>query len=129
KVEAKMTNRSLGTRSDASLVVATHSLLNLPGDQTSRNAWRSVDSRAVKTTFGPWHPYNGVIAYVKATRLVDSQPEALFVEIHGAFSEPNGWFNGRGILKSKISIVANDKIRELRREIAKKKEKAAARAS
>ena len=51
------------------------------------------------------------------------------MEIHGAFAEPNGWFNGRAILKSKIALVVNDKIRELRREIAKKREKDAAPAS
>jgi hypothetical protein len=125
KVEAKMINRSLGTRSDASLVVASHTLWDLPGNKTLLNAWRSVDRRGEKTTFGAWQPFRGMIAYSKATRLLDTKPEAIFVEIHGAFSEPKGWFNGKGILKSKISIVANDKIRELRREIIKRKPRGA----
>jgi len=128
KVEAKMMNRSLGTRSDRSLVVATQTVLTLAAKEASRNAWRAVDRRAAQTSFGPWQPYAGVIAYTKASRL-DFRPGALLVEIHGAFTEPKGWFNGRGILKSKITLVANDKIRDLRREIAKKREKAAGPAS
>jgi hypothetical protein len=101
---------------------------NLPGPETSRNAWRAVDRGADQTSYGPWQPYAGVIAYTKISQL-DVRPGALFVEIHGAFTEPNDWFNGHGILKSKITIVANDKIREFRREIAKRREKAAAPAS
>jgi hypothetical protein len=122
KVEAKMTNRSLGTRSKGSLVVATRTLADLSGNDALESKWRAVDRRAGKISSGPWQPYAGIIAYTKASRL-DFCPGALFVEIHGAFAEPKGWFGGRGILKSKISIVANDKIRELRREIAKRKEK------
>jgi hypothetical protein len=63
-----------------------------------------------------------MVGYAKVSRLA-FQPETLFVEIHGAFAEPKRWFNGHGILKSKITVVASDKIRELRREIAKKQKK------
>ncbi len=128
KVEAKMLNRSLGTRSDRSLVVATKTVVTLPAGEAKRNAWRAVDRRAGKVSHGPWQPYSGVIAYTKARRL-DFRPGALLVEIHGAFTEPKGWFNGRAILKSKITLVANDKIRDLRREIAKKRENATRPAS
>ena len=128
KVEAKLLNRSLGTRSDGSLVVATQTVPTLPANEAKRNTWRAVDRRAAKISYGPWQPYAGVIAYTKASRL-DIRPGALLVEIHGAFTEPKGWFNGKAILKSKITIVANDKIRDLRREIAKKREKGAAPAS
>ena len=112
KVEAKVTNRSLGTCSDASLVVGTQTVLTLPDSGHSHNIWRSVERRAGKLTHGPWQPYSGMAAYAKVSRL-DFCPGALFVEIHGAFSEPKGWFNGRGILKSKITIVTIDKIRDL----------------
>jgi hypothetical protein len=128
KVEAKMTNRSLGTRSDGSLVVATKTVLDLPDNGRSRNVWRSVERRAGKLVYGPWQPYTGVVGYAKVTRL-DFHPGALFVEIHGAFSEPKGWFNGRGILKAKISIVTEKEIRDLRREVARIRERAAAPAS
>jgi len=128
KVEAKTTNRSLISRSEKSLVVATQPVRKLPGDGTSRNVWRAVERRAGKLSYGPWQPFAGAIVYTKITQL-DFCRGALFVEIHGASSEPKGWFNGRGILKSKISLVANEKIRDLRRQIAKQHEKAAGPAS
>jgi hypothetical protein len=128
KVEAKMTNRSLSTQSKRAMVVAIQTLSNPAGDGASRNVWRTVDHRAGKMAVGPWQPYSGLIAYTKITQL-DFRPETLFVEIHGAFAEPKRWFNGRGILKSKITIVANDKIRDLRREVAKRREKGAEPAS
>jgi len=128
KVEAKLVNRALGTRSDGSLVIATQTVQTLPADDASRNVWRSADRRGAKTSFGPWQPYSGFVAYTKISRL-DFRPGALFVEIHGAFAEPRGWFNGRAILKSKIAIVANDKIRDLRREVAKRKKTTAEPAS
>ncbi len=129
KVEAKMTNRSLGTRSIGSLVVATQTLIDLSTNDGPRNVLaHRIHRRAGKLSYGAWQPYAGLIAYTKISRF-EFRPETLFVEIHGAFTEPKGWFSGRGILKSKISIVANDKIRELRREIAKRREKAAGPAS
>jgi hypothetical protein len=128
KVEAKVLNRSLATRSGGSLVLATQTVLTLPADETERNAWRPFDRLGAKTSYGPWRRYGGVIAYTKASRL-DFLPGALFVEMYGAFAEPKEWFNGRVMLKSKIAIAADQKIREMRREIAKKREKAAAPSS
>jgi hypothetical protein len=123
EVEVTMTNRSLATRSNRSLVIATGTVHNLPTNAKERNAWRAIDSRPGKKSVGPWQPYSGGISYTKVTRL-DFGPDApLFVEIHAAFVEPKGWFGGRPILKSKITVAANDQIRELRREIAKKREK------
>jgi hypothetical protein len=126
KVNARLTNRSLATRSDSSLVVATQTVLTIPAGEPPRNAWRAVDRRAGKISLGPWRPYAGVIAYTKASRL-DFQPGALLVEIHGGFTEPKGWFNGIKLLKSKIPVVGQDKIRDLRRHTAKRRDKAAGR--
>jgi hypothetical protein len=128
KVEMKVTNRTLATRCERSLVVATQTVPNLQDNEQFRNIWRSVDLRSGKTTYGPWQPYAGVIGYTKASRL-DFQPGVLLVEIHGAYAEPKGWFNGRGYLKTKIPLVSEQKVRELRREIAKRRAKAAGRAS
>jgi hypothetical protein len=45
------------------------------------------------------------------------------VEMHMAFVEPDGWFQGNPILRSKFGAVAQDQIRSLRRELAKKRAK------
>ncbi len=43
--------------------------------------------------------------------------------MHMAFVEPDGWFQGAPILRSKFSAVAQDQIRSLRRGLARKREK------
>ena len=43
--------------------------------------------------------------------------------MHMAFVEPDGWFQGAPILRSKFSVIAQDQIRSLRRELAKKRAK------
>ena len=60
------------------------------------------------------------MSYAKISRL-DLKPRAILVEMHMAFVEPDGWFQGAPILRSKFSVVAQDQVRSLRRELAKKK--------
>ena len=45
--------------------------------------------------------------------------EGLLVEVHFIYAEPKTWFNGGPILKSKFGAVAQDRIRALRRELAR----------
>jgi hypothetical protein len=66
--------------------------------------------------------YAGGISYAKISR-VAFKPGALFVEMHLAFIEPDGWFQGAPILRSKFSLAAQDQIRSLRRELAKQRKK------
>ena len=66
-------------------------------------------------------PYPGGISYTKISRLA-FRPSALLVEMHGAFVEPREWFQGGPILRSKFSVVAQDQIRTLRRELARRKD-------
>ena len=40
-----------------------------------------------------------------------------------AFVEPNEWFQGAPILRSKFSVIAQDQIRSLRRELARQRPK------
>ena len=65
---------------------------------------------------------------MKVSRLA-TVPGALLVEAHFAFSEPQAWFDGAPILRSKIGVVAQDQIRGLRRELAKSRKAAGARSS
>jgi hypothetical protein len=128
KVEVKATNRSLTTRGTSSVVVGTRTVPDLDRFEAFRNVWRTLDLRGGMAKYGPWEPYAGVAAYVKATRL-EFRPDALLVEIHGVYAEPKGWFKGRSYLKTKIPSAADQRVRELRREIAKRRQKAAGPAS
>jgi hypothetical protein len=53
---------------------------------------------------------------VKATRLA-APAGALFVEYHVVFLEPQGWFRGTNLLRSKLPIVAQDLVRKFRRRM------------
>ena len=66
-------------------------------------------------------PFAGGLSYGKISRL-RSHPGALLVEAHFAFEEPDGWFRGAPILRSKFSVIAQDQIRSLRRELARHRE-------
>ena len=65
------------------------------------------------------HRYAGGGGYAKISRL-EAYPGALLVEVHAAFLEPKEWFQGAPILRSKIALVAQDRIRKLRRDLAKR---------
>ena len=68
------------------------------------------------------------MSYAKISRL--KEPEgALLVEFHAAFSEPEAWFQGAPILRSKFAPIAQDQIRKLRRELLKNRPKPAPSAS
>ena len=71
-----------------------------------------ADGRSVQP-----QPYAGLGSYVKATRLAEPAG-AVFIEYHVVFAEPQGWFHGANLLRSKLPIVAQDMVRKFRRKMA-----------
>jgi hypothetical protein len=108
----------MASQSSESVVIAarTDPAFDKPGP--NGNGWRSIGTAAGGQTPGALQPYAGGISYTKISRLA-FQPGALLVEMHGAFVEPRDWFQGAPILRSKFSVVAQDQIRRLRRELAR----------
>ncbi len=106
------TSQAVATRSKDSIVVAsrTEPAFDKPG--VSANAWQPAAG-------GEARPYRGGVSYAKISRLAIA-PGALLVEMHGAFEEPDGWFQGAPILRSKFGVVAQDQIRRLRRKAEKR---------
>ena len=45
--------------------------------------------------------------------------EALFIECHLVFDEPQGWFNGANLIRSKVPVLVEDTVRKARRRLAK----------
>jgi hypothetical protein len=52
---------------------------------------------------------------MKVTRLAEPVG-ALFVEQHVVFAEPAGWFDGANLLRPKLPLVIQGKVRAMRRE-------------
>src|SRR5262249_17145196 len=106
-------------QSPESIVVAARSDQAFAKAGSNHSGWKPLPAPGSSQAEGSVQPYAGGVSYAKVSRLA-LKPGALFVEMHAAFVEPNGWFQGAPILRSKFSVVAQDQIRRLRRELAKK---------
>jgi hypothetical protein len=117
RIEFDVTNRVVASRTKESIVVATRTdpAFDRPGPDA--NGWKPVGSAKEA---GGLRPYQGGISYTKISRLA-FRPGTLLVEMHGAFVEPREWFQGAPILRSKFSVVAQDQIRRLRRELERRR--------
>lgn len=85
------------------------------------NCWRPITrDEQGRTATGTATPHSGLGGYIKITPL--QEPEgALFVECHVAFDEPEAWFGGKNLLRSKLPLVIQDNVRTFRRKLAKDK--------
>jgi hypothetical protein len=119
RIEFDVTNHGAVSQSPSSIVVASLTDPAFDKAESKANCWRSVTAT---TTGAQKQPYSGGISYAKISRCA-LKPGALLVEMHVAFVEPDGWFAGAPILRSKFGVIAQDQIRALRRELAKKRAK------
>lgn len=115
------TNQVMATRTQESIVVAARTDPAFNGAGPNANGWKPLaGGKEDDAAGGPSKPHAGGISYTRISRLA-FQPGALLVEMHAAFVEPHEWFQGTPILRSKFSIVAQDQIRGLRRELARRR--------
>ena len=119
KVRLSGTTHSYWTRSDDSIVATSLLDTRFTGDKEFANQWRPL-TRGMngRIEVGAAQPYSGSGNYIKMTRLADIEG-ALFIEAHAAYVEPHGWFNGAGLLRSKLPIVVQDQVRKFRKELLK----------
>jgi hypothetical protein len=123
RIEFDVTNHGAVSQSPDSIVVASRTDPSFDKVESNANCWRSVSATGGASTLGPdKQPYSGGISYAKIRRCA-LKPGALIVEMHVAFVEPDGWFQGAPILRSKFGVIAQDQIRTLRRELAKQRAK------
>jgi len=122
RIDFEVTNQVVASQSAESIVIASRTDPSFANAGPLANGWKPLAPAGAPKAEGPAQPYAGGISYAKISR-VALRPGALLVEMHMAFVEPEGWFKGEPILRSKFSIVAQDQIRSLRRELARKKGK------
>jgi hypothetical protein len=113
-----VTNQVMASQSSESIVIAARTDPAFSQAGSLANGWRAIGASTGVQNKDAFQPYAGGISYVKISRLA-LRPGALLVEMHGAFVEPQEWFQGAPILRSKFSVVAQDQIRALRRELAR----------
>jgi hypothetical protein len=120
RIDFEVTNLIVASQSPDSIVVASCTDPEFSKSTSFANSWRPIGRDGSATAEGAPKPYEGGMSYAKISRLA-FKPGAIMVEMHMAFIEPDAWFQGNPILRSKFSAVAQDQIRSLRRELAKKR--------
>lgn len=118
KVHVKATGRSVWSRTPESVVVAGEIDPRFAGDANFPNEWQSISREGGAVKLGPASPWAGAAFYLKVTKLADP-PGALFCEQHVVFVEPQGWFNGENLLRSKLPAALQINVRNMRKEWAK----------
>jgi len=122
RIAVGSTDRVVATRTADSLTVAALTSRTFDADPTWPNRWSTITRTGATETTGSPQVYDGGGSYVKITKL-GTAPGTLFVEAHIAFVEPHPWFDGNPILRSKFSVICQDQVRQLRREIQKRRPK------
>jgi hypothetical protein len=118
RVELRGTSRTVWSRTADSILVAAVLEPACTRDPELPNVWQ-VQQRGpdgMTQPVGPAQPYEALGYYLKITRLHEPA-DALFVEWHLVYLEPRDWFDGANLLRSKLPIVLQTKIRGFRREL------------
>ncbi|MBB3205623.1 hypothetical protein FHS27_001427 [Rhodopirellula rubra] len=88
-----------------------------PDPESISNQWRAIERNSVgEKELGPPHPYAGMGGYVAITP-VPGQEQASIIQLRFVLHEPHDWFDGRNLLRSKLPILIQDRVRNLRREL------------
>jgi hypothetical protein len=122
RIDFEATNLIVATQTADSIVVASRTDPSFAKASTFANTWKPLAKEGGGKVDETPKPYEGGMSYAKISRL-GLKPGAILIEMHMAFVEPDGWFQGAPILRSKFGVIAQDQIRSLRRELAKKRAK------
>jgi hypothetical protein len=126
RVRMQVTLHGEDTRADDSVLLATVIDERFDKDEKYGNLWQTiVDGKEGMLALDPKkHVYNSAGGYIKATQLVEPQ-DAIFVEYHFAFEEPEAWFGAKNFLGSKLPAATDKAVRKIRTQLAKEEEKRA----
>ena len=128
RLHVEATDRITATRTDDSWAIASLTDPRFDQDRSFPNRWWPLVRQGGSEKAGTASTYAGGASTVKISRL-STVAGGLLVEAHCAFFEPKPWFDGAPLLRSKIGVVAQDRIRGLRRELAKSQKGQGARST
>jgi hypothetical protein len=123
RVDISSVNHIVGSKGGGALVVASRTDPTFQKDEELANRWVPIPQPGdTKKDLGPPRVYEGSVGYSRIGQFSE-KPSVLLIESHLAFAEPKAWFNGSSILRSKIGLVAQDQIRNLRRGMLARRKK------
>ncbi|MCM2370342.1 hypothetical protein [Aporhodopirellula aestuarii] len=88
-----------------------------PDPESISNQWRAIERDSVgEKVLGPPRPYAGMGGYVAISPVPDKETASI-IQLRFVIHEPYDWFDGRNLLRSKLPILIQDRVRNLRREL------------
>ena len=113
RVRVGATYRVMTTLEPKAVVIAAVIDPRFNEDEKYPNYWQSI---AESGEPAPRQRYVTAAAYCKVSPLLEPKG-AIFVEQHFLFAEPQGWFRGAPLLRSKLPLAIQDSVRHLRRQL------------
>jgi hypothetical protein len=118
KVQLSGVGRAFKTNGPNTIVSAMQLDPRFAKDAQFPNQWQPVNLKDGVKVLGPAKTYEGFGGYVRMTEL--KQPAgALFVEFHLVMNEPKEWFGGRNLIKAKLPLAIQERVRSFRRQLIK----------
>ena len=111
RVQVQGTARVVETTTKESAILAGQIDHRFDSDAKYPNDWRPAPSGVVG---GPPTLYFSSGAYAKVTKLVNPAG-ALLVEYHFIYDEPEAWFGGANLLRSKLPQKTREDVKDFRR--------------
>lgn len=117
KVQVEGVMRTVRTSQPRSVVYATQLDDRFKNDKDYPNRWRPI-LRLEENRLGPSQPYTGLVGYVVVTEL-EEPAQALLLEMQFLLHEPEEWFGGPNLLRSKLPIAIQENVRAFRRKLVR----------
>jgi hypothetical protein len=118
QVQVSATRFSTAVKGKDSILAVGRIDARFDKDADYPNQWRPLlrDAQA-EIKPGPAHLFAHAGGYAKITRL-KKPADAVFVECHLVYEEPYGWFEGVNLVKQKVPVMVQEKVRSFRRKLA-----------
>lgn len=118
QVQVSATQESVLNRRLDSVLIAQKIDPRFVKDPEFPDQWRPITTSAGgKVELGPPQPNTAAGSYGKAGPLAAPAGAILF-EFHMVFEEPEAWFGGVNLIRSKLPLAVQDQIRTFRRKLA-----------
>ena len=116
-MELSTTRFSVLTRGKDSVLAAARLDRRFLHDPDYPNRWRPfVRDQQAEIKPGPPHSFDHAGGYAKITRLV-VPADGVLVECHLVYEESYGWFDGVSLVKQKVPVMVQEKVRTVRRKL------------
>jgi hypothetical protein len=118
RVELSDTRFAVLMRDKDSILAAARIDPRFDKDADYPNQWRPlVRNEQAEIKPGPPHILAHAGGYAKITRLA-APTDAVLVECHIVYEEPYGWFEGANLVKQKVPLMVQEKVRTFRRKLS-----------